>query len=389
MSGDDAAALVTFAGENAVPVANVEQELARLWQAVGESTQDSEQSGAPAGQVTRACLWNLIYYTLPKLDGDPAAVREHHELLAAVTTAVPARILYLETREGQDASPDGREIEAHVSANCIRSAGGASLVCAEEITLVGYGTRGPNHFPSVARALRTPDLPVGLLWLEELPHKGRLLRELLEICHRLVVDSHEASDVSELADFHRLLGESPTSVADIGWMRLHPVRHLLAGLFDPPEFSEKLRQLEEIHIETTTAGRIPGFLLAGWLLSRCGHDQIKATPRGSGDIQYQWEIERDGGRFPLFFSAHEGEGGGDDLISVTIKAGGGEFGMRQQDGEHVILRSPLADEQRLALHGWDTSELVVAALGSRGLDPVYGDALAVAAALAEAEAWNR
>lgn len=374
--------VVTLRREQPVDITAIERELTRLWH------QADPAAAGESRRVTRACLWNLVYHVAPgPKDGDRrAALRD---LLQEVTVAVPSRILVLETRPAADQPPDRGPIQAWVSANCLRLPEGQSLICAEEVSLVGYGDAGVRHFPSLARALRAPDLPVGLLWIERLPTRGRLLRELLGLGHRLIVDSHTAAAMSELADLQELVQALTQGVADIGWMRLRPVRLLFAGLFDAPEHAERLARVESIHIETTSGGRAQGLLLAGWLLTRLGIGDITVNPSAAEPGQLAWTLRQGGRRVPMDAAAHPGEGGQDELIALHLRADGCDFGVTQVDAEHVALHSPAFGEKQVALHGWDKAELIAAALGTQGLDPAYREALALAARLAEAEEWNR
>ncbi len=374
--------VVTLRREQPVAIAAIEQELTRLWHTV-----DADAAGEPQ-HITRACLWNLVYHVAPgPHDGERrAALRD---LLQEVTVAVPSRILVLETRPDSEPPPAEGPIQAWVSANCLRPPDGPSLICAEEVSLVGYGDAGARHFPSLARALRAPDLPVGLLWIERLPTRSRLLRELLALSHRLIVDSHTADAMSELVDLQELVQELTQGVADIGWMRLRPIRLLFAGLFDAPEHAAKLSQVESIHIETTSGGRAQGLLLAGWLLARLGITDITVNPNAAQPGQFAWTLRQDGRRVPMDAAAHPGEGGQDELIALHLRADGCDYGVTQRDAEHMDLHGPAFDDKQVALHGWDKAELIAAALGSHGLDPAYREALALAARLAEAEEWNR
>lgn len=374
--------VVTLRREQPVDIAAIERELTRLWHEV-----DTDASGE-SSQVTRACLWNLVYHVQPgPKDSERRATLR--QLLQEVTVAVPSRILVLETRPETDPPAPEGPVQAWVSANCMRPPDGPSLICAEEVNLVGYGDAGARHFPSLARALRVPDLPVALLWIEHLPARSRLLREVLALSHRLIVDSHTAGAMSELVQLQELVQELTLGVADIGWMRLRPVRLLFAGLFDAPEHADKLGHVESIHIETTSGGRAPGLLLAGWLLARLGIADIAVNPDAAEPGQLAWTLRQDGRRVPMDAAAHPGEGGKDELIALHVRADGCDFGVTQLDAEHVALHSPVFGEKRVALHGWDKAELIAAALGTHGLDPAYREALALAAQLAEAEEWNR
>ncbi|MBI3992600.1 MAG: glucose-6-phosphate dehydrogenase assembly protein OpcA [Candidatus Lambdaproteobacteria bacterium] len=370
-----------------VEIAAIDQTWARLWREA--LSVDDTLERAP---TTRACLWNLLvmgdggqmpaHDNLTRHNATPSRDRLQ-ALLDEVTRSVPARVIRLETA----ALDSGREVEAHIACNGLLR-NGAALVCAEQVTLRGNGADGARHFPSLVRALKVPDLPVALLWLHELPRKSRLLGELVGLSNRVVVDTHSTLDEMALPALQALSG-SLRSLTDIGWMRITPVRYMLASLFDAPGHAELLRRVERIRIEAAPAGRPAAFLLAGWLLGQCGYSTVKAVPVPDAQTVYRWNVRAGDGAFPLDFGEREAEGGVDHLLSVEIHAGGTRFALSQVDIEHVCLDSPLHEGHRLALHGWDTAELLVAALGLGHADALYPKALALAAQLADAEAWNR
>ena len=370
-----------------VEIAAIDQTWARLWREALNVDDTLQQ--AP---TTRACLWNLLvmgdgghlpaHDNLTRHNATPSRDRLQ-ALLDEATRTMPARIIRLETTTLES----GREVEAHIASNGLLRNGGA-LICSEQVTLRGNGSAGSRHFPSLVRALLVPDLPVALLWLHALPSKSRLLGELVGLSERVVVDTHSTLDEMALPALHTL-SDSLRNLTDIGWMRIAPVRYMLASLFDPPGHAELLQRMQRIRIEAAPAGRPAAFLLAGWLLGQCGYSAFKALPVPTARTIYRWDVRTADGAFPLEFGEREAEGGVDHLLSVEIEAGGARFALSQVDAEHVRLDSPLHQDQRLALHGWDTAELLVAALGLGHADLLYPKALALAGQLADAEAWNR
>ncbi len=374
-SGD----LLIVSRPDPVDVASIETAWTQIWRTAREL-----DVGLGQAQLTRACLWNLLVVGSPGDGDDPGQAAQELRLLDQVSRSVPARIIRLESGNRSNS----RDVEALVSCNGIVGEGGRTVVCAERVTLRGHGESGSRHFPSLVRALLVPDLPVALLWLHDLPRKGWLLGELGNLSDRVVVDTQRAADEMGLIDLQRLAGNLHR-LTDIGWMRFNPMRYLLAGLFDPPGHADLLDRMESVRIEATPAGRPAGFLLAGWLLSQCGFTTVKAVPTPNAQTMYRWNVRLGNTAFPVDFGVREAEGGVDELLTVDIAAGGARFALTQDDAEHVRLYSPVHDGQRLALHGWDTTELLTAALGMGGVDRLYGKALALAAQLADAEAWNR
>ena len=379
--------LVVFSHAGPVPLPELQPALAALWRHASEGV----QAEAPEA-LALACLWNLVaFHSNPKRTrGDSGGEAQHIEgLLERVTASLPARVIHLEEWRDEEAPSPGREVEAWVSTHCLHRGGGGHLVTCEAINLAGYGEKGHAHFPALVRALLMPDLPVALLWLDDVPRKGRVLGQLLQLCERMIIDVQHTSDPQTLPAVHDLLRSTGARVVDLGWLRLGALRHLVADFFDPPGRAEQLGRLERIAIATSPQGRNTGLLLLGWLLSRCGLHEARAVHPGPADDAWRWQVPQGGGVFPLDFSVREGYGGLDGIFSIDIQAGGDTFSLHDVDPEHMAVKGPERDQPRVALREPDDAGLVVAALGRDPAGRVFAEALAVAAALVETEQWNR
>ena len=366
--------ITTLTHDRPVSPAAVESALSQLWR--------NAHSEGDEGRVTRACQWNLVVYNpKPKKTFRNAAGHGYglRNLLDGVTPSTPARIIRLEFA-GKGELPKNTEAAAWVAAKCYPRGGGERQICSEEVNLLVGGENGASHFPSLVRALLQPSLPIGLLWLDDLPHRGWLLDQLVRLCDRLIFDSYSGDMESDLGTVQDLMEESSSLFVDIGWMRLTPVRHLLAGFFDTPSRAEHLRNIEGVTVETTSAGRNAGLLLLGWLLSRCGYSRFEEAPKKKG-VFHHWKVRAGKKSFPVEFKLGAGEGGRDGLIGIEIIAGGIRYAIRQVDARHVVLDPPVGPEAKVLLHGWSDSELVVAGLGAHGFDPLYTQVLGMAAAL--------
>ncbi|MCH7477980.1 MAG: glucose-6-phosphate dehydrogenase assembly protein OpcA [SAR324 cluster bacterium] len=366
--------MTTLAQDILVSPGSVESALSQLWR--------SAQGESDEGRVTRACLWNLVVYNpKPKKAFRNASGHGYglRNLLDGVTPSIPARIIRLEFA-GKGELPKGAETAAWVAAKCVPRGGGEQQICSEEVNLLVGGKDGASHFPSLVRALLQPSLPIGLLWLDDLPHRGWLLDQLVRLCDRLIFDSYSGDMESDLRTVKELMAETNGLFVDIGWMRLTPVRHLLAGFFDTPSRAEHLRNIESVTVETTSAGRNAGLLLLGWLLSQCDYRRFEAAPKKKG-VFHHWKVRAGKKSFPVEFKLSSGEGGRDGLIRIEILAGGSRYAIRQVDAGHVVLDPPVGPDAKRVLHGWSDSELVVAGLGAHGIDPLYPQVLETATAL--------
>jgi glucose-6-phosphate dehydrogenase assembly protein OpcA len=161
-----------------------------------------------------------------------------------------------------NAGADG--IDATVSLACFAVAGVDREVCSEviELRLRGIRAKAPA---SIVEPLLISDLPVFLRWRGEPPWGEQELDQLVGVTDRLIVDSTEWDDLPvqyrELAElFDR------TAVSDIAWARTSRWRALLATLW--PDVAS----VETVRVTGTTAQAL---LIAGWLRSRLGRDDIE------------------------------------------------------------------------------------------------------------------
>ena len=130
-----------------------------------------------------------------------------------------------------------------------------------ELRLLGTRAKAPA---SIVLPLLISDLPVFLRWRGEPPWGSPELSQLVDVVDRLIVDSTEWE---ELPRAYARLTElfARVAVSDIAWARTARWRSLLAGLW--PDIAD----VETIRVTGTDAQAL---LLAGWLRSRLGRDDI-------------------------------------------------------------------------------------------------------------------
>ena len=179
-----------------------------------------EQDGERA--VTRAALWNVVAHT-----GSSEAHAHATDVLSRASAKVPQRTIVVE------ADPHGGDdIESWISANC-HLIGGGRQVCSEEVVIKASGAR-VDHVPPLVSALLLPDMPVAVWWLGDLPDEHDYVETLLDPADRLIVDSSQFNDASDLELVSRIGEQTTTAPADLNWARLEEWRAATAALFDPP-----------------------------------------------------------------------------------------------------------------------------------------------------------
>jgi glucose-6-phosphate dehydrogenase assembly protein OpcA len=326
VNGDERLESFTGGERLAVDVGAIERELAALWR------QSSEGDAA----VSRACLWNLVVRA-PEPSFDRA-----RSVARSVVPSVPARALFLRTR-----TDPGPELDSWISAICHIAPGGGKLLCSEEIVLEARGG-GEAHLPALVRALLVPDVPAALWWEGDLGED--LLAMLIGDVQRLIVDSTAGASLERLAS---LGARAHLELVDLAWLRLGPVRGAFASFFDPPVGPEPLAEARRLSITCGAESRGAAVLFAGWLCARLVQPPPVEIRCGDGAAMGcgLQEIALDCGRYGRFAIAHAGPG----LVEAQM---------------------PGRPPRVLAAPGRSEAELIVAALGSRGHDPLLRAALA-------------
>lgn len=228
----------SWTGEN-VSIAQIERELARL----------RDSSSAEGSQPNlRTSVMTHIAWVPPQWQ--VAA----EETLIGMAERHPSRTLLLVPRPDEE---DG--IDAQLSIRCFPI--GDRAVCGEVIELVLRGGRAAAP-ASIVLPLLISDLPVFCRWRGEPPFGSTELEQLVGIVDRLIVDSTEWDNVpGAYVQLAALFDRC--AVSDIAWARTDRWRSLCASLW--PAVGE----VREICVHGT---RAQGYLLAGWLSSRLGHE---------------------------------------------------------------------------------------------------------------------
>jgi glucose-6-phosphate dehydrogenase assembly protein OpcA len=179
--------------------------------------------------------------------------------LAGMAERHPSRTILL------DPSPDSGEsrIDATVTLESYAVPDSERSISSEIIGLELHGLRAKAP-ASIVEPLLIADLPVFLRWRGEPPWGSPELDQMVALVDRLIVDSTEWDD---LPYPYRRLTElfDRTAVSDIAWSRTSRWRALLASLWPG------IADVGTIRVRGTEA---QACLLAGWLRSRLGRDDI-------------------------------------------------------------------------------------------------------------------
>lgn len=380
----------------AVEPDRIEHELMALWRKAAERARES--GGRLA--VARACLWNFIVHS----DGEQE-YRRTKRTLDEVSETIPARILALHETLDESQSTvvgdDGAPLRAYVEANYRKVSGGRREVVAEEITLEATRLQS-QRLPGLVRSLLLPDVPTAL-FVRNPAGDYKWLPQLVRDADRLVFDSGKVDGGAGIlqveAALQRLLptGKAagaplPIDLADLGWLRLWPWRILVASLFDEPQATAALPELDEVHIEYAPDAESAALLLAGWLMGRLQlalGGPIASPAAEAPSLDFTLHTGSEGRPVTLRLIRGTTELAPVGIHRVTLRSGDKSFtanGTCTSGTPCIELRSPLAPPRVQPVQGRRDSELLVAAMGIGGRDPLMYEALRLGARLARGSA---
>ncbi|MGZ3405316.1 MAG: glucose-6-phosphate dehydrogenase assembly protein OpcA [Polyangia bacterium] len=363
---DDTDRLQVFeeGGAIEVPVGRIEAELAALWRRAAEA-----RPGMIPNAVTRACLWNLVV----RVHGE-AQFGRAKKVIDDLSQRIPARTIVLRVE------PDGPEqLRAWVEANWRRREGGGPASGSDEVTLWASG-QAVERVPSLVRSLLFSDAPTAMFWADSLPQTSAVVRELVHQSDRLIVDTRKISDERELAELCSLGRKEPElQLADLAWIGISPLRGMCAALFDPPRDPAVLHKLDRVRVVSNIQGtQARGLLTLGWLMSRLGWSAARRVGEERG--MRRWQATRKDGQ-PVTLELSTEPGGNHGVASLELNAGSDCWSLTRDSSIHV--RGPDLPPRSQPARSHSDAELLAAALGARGRDTSFRDALSSAVALVQ------
>lgn len=294
--------------------------------------------------------------TLAVVAGSREAEAAANDAIRVLGSQHPARVVMLRPDPDGVASLDARAVLYNVG-------DGGHPLAFEEVTLV-VGGQAALHLDSLVETFTLADLPVVAWYVDRQPEP---FDSLLNVAGAVLLDSRE---LGEPQGFRRLMEVSRRrAVVDLSWVRLQPVRELLAGLFDPPA----LRPFVTAVISATVRGKPgPRHLLAGWLMAklRLSSAQVHLEDARHVEITLRAELEGEVGTF-----------------DVGRLDGDGRPGQPAQAGERALWAGatvPTGPSPRQVLPLPDASLPAVLAVALTRLagDATWEQALSAASALA-------
>jgi len=338
-----------------VDVHAIQEELDQVrWglHADGERGEAAEHAAAEA----RASVCNLV--TVVSNEAELGVVAS---VLDRLSVTNPSRTLILLAQHTREAD----KLEAEVSAQERTESG--HRVSTERVILHAHGEPA-RHLASLATPLLIPDLPVILWWPGRPQFDNPLFDDLCELADRLVVDTDEGFDESDLT---HLLGvarrqKAQASIGDLNWARLIAWRHVTAQFFDMPGMLRRLAHIHGVSIFHGSDGlTAQARLLGGWIRSRMATVGIEVPLEFRPDDSHEHGVHR--------FHIYTGGEDGPARFSVS-RLRGGRLSTQIRLGDQELA------ERTVRLESRATEELLGIELTLPGHDLLFERALAAALA---------
>jgi glucose-6-phosphate dehydrogenase assembly protein OpcA len=321
--------------------------------------------------VGRAALWNLVIPARGR-----AALARTKALIDEIAPALPVRAILL----CLDDTAAGGDLSATIESHVVSQPGGGRVVYSEEISL--FGPPGAEaHFGAMVRALQVPGVRTATLWMDATMPSTLLVRELLPVTRRLVVDTSSCAAPMHLQDLERLAARTqPRPVADLGWLRLGSFRLLFAGLFDPPVGGAPLRAATKLVVRHRGGGDVSALLIVAWLGQLLGWRPLRSTETPDGGLRF--DLERaDGGNVEALVVPGPGDCDASAILGIELESGHDEYVVTRDAIDEAHVQLPIAPARAVKLDAYSNAELCEAALGPRGRDPLFAQCLAYAGRL--------
>lgn len=269
--------------------------------------------------------------------------------------------------------------QRHASRVLVLNASSASEASAQvldrEWVELGVQDSTPEQLHSLAAPLLTPGVPHILLWVAPQTASDDRFGVLAPEMQTILLDSSrvrdDASALRDLAAFHK--GQPRNgAIHDLAYLRLTPWQEVVADFFDERDFIEDLFDLQRVTVACGSDAE--GYYLLGWLASRLDWECAAGctfTHRRTGR-SIDCAIER--------------EGQPRRVKRVTLESHATRFcaELRDTDGAVVSLEVSGSKQRpsRVApLHDVDIASLLERAILREQADPIFRDALDVAACL--------
>lgn len=294
----------------------------------------------------RASLFNLVFFS-------KKSPREEYLRKVAYKTLekFPARVFFLSSDPSQKDS-----LETTVSIISTKQ-GDFDITC--DLIEIETGGKEEKKIPFLLLPHLIPDLPIFLVWQEDLTQNYALFDELKSLATRIIFDSEASENLSLFAE--SMLDKNEKNhfeIADLNWARLESWRSLISSTFSTPEILNKLQKTSSITI-TYNAEETPFFChtkiqaiyLQAWIASRL---KWQACPlkENSEDTLFKYTKEEGDLLVKLETVKHQELPPG-MIVSVEIETSEGEsfsFSRKKDMSDKIYFKHSTPTECSLLTH---------------------------------------
>lgn len=206
-----------------VSPADIQSELNKIWESFETTT------------VTRACLFNLIFFTQKNH-------RTHYieRIAQKVVEKFPSRVIFVAVNK------DATEDYLKTAVSIMPSSKGEFDVACDYIHIESAGAYH-DRVPFVVLPHILPDLPVYLIWAEDPSKEDPLCHQLGKLANRLIFDSESTDLLSRFAG-SALKYYEQSDIADLNWARIEDWREMLSIAFYSQDRLKQIQAAKKITI---------------------------------------------------------------------------------------------------------------------------------------------
>lgn len=259
----------------------------------GASVRVGEVAGALSRlrQHSARAATRTAVMTLAVVAATEAGAVAAREAIHALGAHHPARVILIRPDPDQAAVLDGRA-ELYRVEGGDGAEGDEHFVFFEEVTL-NVGGQAALHLDSLVDVFTLADLPVVVWYADDLPDPGD---HIMAVADAVLVDSRDHGEALALRRLLELARRR--TVVDLSWVRLEPVRSLLAGLFEPPAMRPFVAGVTRATVKGKSG---PRHLLGGWLASalRLSPAQLDLVDARHVEITLESHLDNEVGTFDV------------------------------------------------------------------------------------------
>ena len=227
----------------------------------------------------RACLFNVLIY---------APQKERIAYLSTVAQRViekfPSRVLFLTYDR------DATHPHLKTAVSVMTAKAGDSVIACDFIEIAASKQTYPR-IPFLILPHILPDLPIYVVYAEDLLAKEPLLETFESLATRMIFDSEASSNLLGFARIAQQKAHDNLEIADLNWARIEGWRRLFASVFKAGDELDLLRQATHLTIEFNALAtpalcqvRTQAIYLQSWLSCQLEWTFQSATWRGDALI---------------------------------------------------------------------------------------------------------